>query len=397
MVYFLDNNQVGFPDPHLTDDPRDLLCYGGSLGPEWLLNAYYLGIFPWYTESDIPFWFCPRQRMVLRPEEFHCSKSLARTIKSGRFETRVDTAFEEVIRHCASMERGEPLGTWIGEDFIKAFCDLHRLGLAHSFETYQDGQLVGGLYGVSLSNFFFGESMFHTVTDASKVAFARMADFGVMHNFRLIDAQMYTSHLASLGAYEIPRDDFLDILAEQDIQTTYSGCWPNNSVVLLIGGNQGDRMTLLMQAISLIADQIGRVSAASTIFETAPWGFEAEQNFLNQALVVDTDLTAQEVLRRALAIETQLGRVRPTTHPNNPTSNSYNYTSRPIDIDLIFYNNSIVDTPSLTLPHPRMHLRRFVLEPLSKIIPHYKHPIFQKSILQLLDECQDKGPVEPYL
>lgn len=395
MAYILDDEQVGFPDPRLSEDDG-FLAVGGSLEPLWLLNAYYMGIFPWYDDqAGHPYWYSLDPRMVLLPSEFRCSQSLARLLRSGRFEVRVDTCFRQVVEACAGVQRPGQDGTWISPRFIDAYCEMHRQGFAHSFETFLDGQLVGGLYGVSLCDYFSGESMFHTVRDASKVAFARMVNFAAMHGFRFIDAQQPTRHLESLGARPMPREDFLSLLENNDIDKTYRGRWKNNSVVLLIGGNQGERVVLMMQAIALIAQRIGTVSVVSSLYETEPWGFEAEQKFLNQALVVDTDLDAQSVLEAALAIEQELGRVRPTGGADWQ-SDDRTYASRPIDIDLIFYNNDVVQTPSLQLPHPRMHLRRFVLQPLAQIVPDLMHPKFGKTVRQLLDECTDQGEVKEY-
>ena len=408
MAYRLDNEQIGFPDPRLAESDG-FLAVGGTLEPLWLLNAYYMGIFPWYDDEDgDPYWYSLDPRMVLKPQDFRLSRSLERTIRSKRFEVRIDTCFREVMERCAAVERpGQTAGSWISGNFIEAYCRLHEDGFAHSFETFLDGKLVGGLYGVSLCDFFSGESMFHTERDASKVAFARMVaskvafarmvDFAAAHGFRFIDAQQPTSHLASLGAKPMPREEFLSMLESNDLKKTYRGRWKSNTVTLLIGGNQGDRVSLLMQAIIEIASRIGTVSAASSLYETEPWGFEAEQNFLNQALVVDTDLAAEEVLQRALEIEKDLGRVR--SEPSDIQNSKFkihNYTSRPMDIDLIFYNNDIVDTPALQLPHPRMHLRRFVLQPLAQIMPDKIHPKFRKTISQLLAECTDEGVVKEY-
>ena len=392
MYFRLNDDRVGFPDPNLAE-PDGLLAVGGGMSEIWLVNAYCMGIFPWYIYRGMPHWYSPDPRMVLFPKEFHCSKSLRRQIHSGRFETRVDTCFREVIENCASVARsGDSAGSWIDEQFIDSYCKLHRCGYAHSFETFQDGKLVGGLYGVSVSDYFCGESMFHTVTDASKVAFARMVDFALMHDFRFIDTQLYTDHLASLGAREIPRKEFLSLLDQQDFNRTYTGRWRNNSVVLLLGGNQGNRVELLMKAVDEIGSRIGIVSQISPVYETEPWGFEAETPFLNLAVVVDTDKDAHEVLLRALEIEKLLGRKRPNCESDEKTDVP-RYSSRPIDIDLIFYNSDIIDTSDLQLPHPRMHLRRFVLEPLSKIIPDFLHPKFHKTVTQLLQECEDKNEV----
>ena len=353
-------------------------------------------------EEGDPYWYSLDPRMVLMSGDFRQSDSLTRVIRSKRYEVRIDTCFREVMERCATVARqGQESGSWISDNFIKAYCRLHDEGFAHSFETFHDGKLVGGLYGVSLCDYFSGESMFHTERDASKVAFARMVDFAAAHGFRFIDAQQPTSHLASLGAKPMPREEFLSMLESNDLKKTYRGRWKSNTVTLLIGGNEGDRVSLLMQAIIEIASRIGTVSAASSLYETEPWGFEAEQNFLNQALVVDTDLSPEEVLKEALAIEKDLGRIRPSEDKNpfsapNPPFSVKKYSSRPMDIDLIFYNNDIVDTPALQLPHPRMHLRRFVLQPLAQIMPDKIHPKFRKTISQLLAECTDEGVVKEY-
>ena len=396
MVFELSSEHIGFPDPSLAE-PDGFLAVGGGMSVEWLLTAYSYGIFPWYDDAGgTPYWYSPEQRMVLLPSQFRCSKSLKRTLRSGRYEVRIDTCFRDVMEKCASVTREGQPGTWISGQFVDAFCKLHEHGFAHSFETFADGELVGGLYGVSLSDYFCGESMFHTANDASKVAFARLVDFARFHNFRFIDAQMYTSHLASLGAREMPRDDFLRLLEQQQLERTYRCRWCNNSVALLLGGNEGDRVQLIMNAIAEVATRVGTVSMLSPLYETEPWGFDAEQPFLNMALVVDTDKTADEVLDTVMQIEADLGRQRPadTTSDDYDGSVQRHYSSRPIDIDLIFYNNSVVETPRLTLPHPRMHQRRFVLEPLAQIIPDYIHPKIHKTVHQLCEECDDKCHVE---
>ena len=167
-----------------------------------------------------------------------------------------------------------------------------------------------------------------------------------------------------------------------------------NRVALLIGGNQGDRRRLIEQATVLIQERIGTVAALSSLYETAPWGeFETEngeqrpENFLNQALLVETTFTAHETLRKALAIEVELGRVRSNNSHLSPlTSHLRKYHSRPMDIDLIFFNDEVIDTPDLTIPHPRMHLRRFVLEPLAEIMPDYRHPLLKKTVKEMLHE-----------
>lgn len=224
MLYQLDPEYPGFPDPE-ESEPDGLLAIGGDLSPERLLTAYANGIFPWYDEGQPLLWWSLDPRMVLFPDEFRYSKSLRRVVRSGRYEVRTDTAFEAVMRHCAAVPREGQDGTWITDDMVEAYTRLHDLGLAHSFETYCDGKLVGGLYGISLGRFFFGESMFHTLPDASKTAFVHLVQYACEHGFKLIDAQQQTRHLASLGARPIPRSQYLSILRTLDLSETIRGKW----------------------------------------------------------------------------------------------------------------------------------------------------------------------------
>ena len=224
MIYELDPNYPGFPDPEEAE-PDGLVAIGGDLSPQRLINAYCQGLFPWYSEGEPIMWWSLDPRMVLFPEEFRCSKTLRRLVRSGRFEVRIDTCFEEVIHHCAQVEREGQDGTWITPEMIEAYVRLHQLGLAHSFETFREKRLVGGLYGVSVGQIFCGESMFHLETDASKVAMVRLVEFCRQHDFRLIDAQQETSHLASLGARPIKRTDYLAILDSLDFSKTLLGPW----------------------------------------------------------------------------------------------------------------------------------------------------------------------------
>lgn len=383
MVFGLDDDKVAFPDPKYAE-PDGLLAVGGKLTSEWLLTAYYYGIFPWFSLEGEPYWFALDPRMVLKTDDFRYSKSLRRVVESGRYEVRIDTNFEAVMKACASTPRGNEDGTWITQDFLDGYLDLHKKGYAHSFETYCDGRLVGGLYGVSIGDVFSGESMFHTMTDASKVAFVRLIEWCRCHGFRFVDAQQPTDHLASLGAKPIPRDEFMQLMNGLDFEQTIVGRWHSNYTVLLIGGNQGDRIELLKESLRKIQAKIGPVAKVSKIYETEPWGFEAEQDFLNMAVVVDTSLSPMEVLGAALDIEAELGRVRL----------GQGYASRPMDIDVMFYNHSVVDTEQLVVPHPRLHLRRFVLQPLADVVGWYRHPVLKKSVSQLLDECQDPCQVK---
>lgn len=188
-----------------------LLAMGGAVSPSWLLAAYRRGIFPWFNEDDPILWWSPDPRMVLIPQQFKLSNSLAKVIRNGGFDVRVDTAFEDVMRACAAP-RKDQAGTWISEDIIAGYTGLHRLGYAHSVETWRNGELVGGLYGVSIGRMFYGESMFCRVSNASKVALAHLCAQLTRWEFGMMDCQMETSHLASLGAYPIPRDHFITAL-----------------------------------------------------------------------------------------------------------------------------------------------------------------------------------------
>ena len=202
-----------------------LLAFGGDLSPQRLIVAYANGIFPWYSENEPILWWSLDPRLVIRPSEMKVSKSLRHTLKSGKFECRIDTNFRDVLQHCASTPRPDQDGTWITNEIEESYCHLHELGFTHSFETYLDGELVGGLYGVSIGKVFFGESMFHTVTDASKVAFWHLHQFLQQHGFQLIDCQQETNHLMSLGAYSIPRSEFIKELKVLTIEPTLVGNW----------------------------------------------------------------------------------------------------------------------------------------------------------------------------
>jgi leucyl/phenylalanyl-tRNA--protein transferase len=185
-----------------------LLAMGGDLSPQRLLRAYRRGIFPWFNEEDPILWWSLDPRMILIPQQFKLSNSLAKVIRNGGFEVRVDTAFEQVMRACAAP-RKDQAGTWISEDIIAGYAGLHDMGYAHSVEAWLDGELVGGLYGVSIGRMFYGESMFCRVSNASKVAIAHLCAQLTRWEFGMIDCQMETSHLGSLGGYPIPRDKFI--------------------------------------------------------------------------------------------------------------------------------------------------------------------------------------------
>jgi leucyl/phenylalanyl-tRNA--protein transferase len=213
-----------FPDPR-TADHDGLLAAGGDLSIESLVTAYSQGIFPWFDQNSPILWWSPNPRLVLFPEKFRLTASLKQRIRSGIYTVMTDYDFEGVIRQCAVIKRNGQDGTWITENMIKAYIDLHHAGLAHSFETYHQGELVGGLYGVSLGSTFFGESMFFRMRDASKVALCCLVEWAIKHEFAFIDAQQSTSHLKSLGAKEIARDDFLKLLKESLKFPTIKGRW----------------------------------------------------------------------------------------------------------------------------------------------------------------------------
>jgi leucyl/phenylalanyl-tRNA--protein transferase len=213
-----------FPKVTLAGDDG-LLAAGGSLDVPVLLEAYSKGIFPWYAEGSPILWWSPDPRMVLFPDKFRVSKSLGHTLQKGDLEICMDSCFPDVIRHCSNVHRPGQDGTWITEDMISAYMLLHEAGYAHSVEVFAEGKLVGGLYGVSLGGAFFGESMFHLRRDVSKVALFHLVDFARRNDFSLIDAQQSTPHLQRLGAEEIPRSQFLDILKLALTKKTIQGPW----------------------------------------------------------------------------------------------------------------------------------------------------------------------------
>jgi leucyl/phenylalanyl-tRNA--protein transferase len=203
-----------------------LLAAGGNLTPQRLLDAYRHGIFPWYNPGQPPLWWSPDPRMVLFPNELKISRSLAKRLKKQDYEIRCDTAFREVMLACASTPRPEQDGSWIVPEILDGYCDLHALGYAHSIETWMEGKLVGGLYGVAIGRMFYGESMFHRATDASKLAFVHLVRHLKQQGYGMIDCQMHTPHLASLGAREIPRDEFARRLTELvNLKPDSSGKW----------------------------------------------------------------------------------------------------------------------------------------------------------------------------
>ncbi len=208
--FWLDKHDTPFPDIGLAlKNPNGLIGIGGDLSTKRLLKAYSQGIFPWYSDEEPILWYSPDPRMVITPEVFHLSKSLNKIILSKKFEVRMNTAFIDVITHCQKINRPGQSGTWIGDDMLRAYCELHDSGYAHSYEVYEKDKLVGGLYGVALGQVFFGESMFSLVSNASKVAFAYLLQKSY---YRLIDCQVENPHLESLGAFKLARDLFIQQL-----------------------------------------------------------------------------------------------------------------------------------------------------------------------------------------
>jgi len=204
-------------------EPPGLLAAGGDLAPARLLAAYERGIFPWYSSQQPILWWSPDPRMVLLPEELKISRSLRKTLRNGPYATRTDSAFEAVIEACAGPRRSGT-DTWLNREMIASYVELHRRGFGHSVETYRAQRLVGGLYGIHLGGVFFGESMFSHERDASKVALARLVEECRVRGIRLIDCQVASSHLASLGAREIPRSEFV-MLLRRYARRIASGSW----------------------------------------------------------------------------------------------------------------------------------------------------------------------------
>jgi leucyl/phenylalanyl-tRNA--protein transferase len=213
-----------FPPPDYAD-PSGLVAVGGDLSSNRLLEAYRVGIFPWYSDDQPIFWWSPDPRLVLELNDFKLSRSLLKTIKKGVFKVTFDRVFEDVIAACAAVPRDGQHGTWITTEMQEAYIHLHGLGFAHSVETWFEGELVGGLYGVSLGKAFFGESMFHHKTDASKVALATLVEKLKTWGFHFIDAQMTTEHMLRLGGKEISRRMFLKQLRSALHHPTKRGKW----------------------------------------------------------------------------------------------------------------------------------------------------------------------------
>ncbi len=232
MPLFRLSERLDFPPAWLARSDG-LLCIGGDLSAQRILLAYENGIFPWFSENEPILWWSPDPRLVLFPGNITVSRSLKKKIKKNTFHLTMDHAFEETILSCAKPRRKEFAGTWLIEEMIEAYVELHKLGHAHSVETWKEGRLVGGLYGISIGGMFFGESMFSFESDASKIALVALADYLNAHRFDLIDCQVTTNHLLSMGATEISRNSYLDKIQQSIKRKDIKNIWdPDISLTL---------------------------------------------------------------------------------------------------------------------------------------------------------------------
>jgi len=224
MPIFQLTDEIVFPDPELAENDG-LLAVDGDLSTERILLAYSQGIFPWYSEGSRLLWWSPNPRLILKPSKIKRSKSLLRVLRSKKFVCKIDTNFEAVIKACAQTPRKGETETWLLDEMISAYMELHKLGFAHSIETYYDGELAGGLYGISLGKAFFGESMFFKKSDASKVALSYLCTQAEAMGFYFIDSQVETDHLKKMGAQNMQRSDFLKLLNKALEFPTCQGKW----------------------------------------------------------------------------------------------------------------------------------------------------------------------------
>lgn len=222
--YLGEHERFQFPPPEQATS-EGILGVGGNLSPGMLISAYSQGVFPWFSPGDPILWWCPDPRFVLFPEKLHVSHSMRRALRHGEFTVTLDADFKTVIESCSAAPRRGQKGTWITPEMISSYRELHSLGYAHSVEVRKDGEIVGGLYGVSLGSAFFGESMFARVSNASKVGFVRLVEVLKRYGFDLVDSQVYTEHLASLGAEDIPRARYLDLLGTALGKSDRKGNW----------------------------------------------------------------------------------------------------------------------------------------------------------------------------
>lgn len=224
MSYYFLGKELIFPSVEDADE-HGILAIGGDLSPERLLLAYRSGIFPWFSEDEPILWWSPNPRFILYPSKLKVSKSMKQVLRKDTFTVTLDQSFREVMCHCKVIRRQGQKGTWITEEMLDAYCQLHTLGYAHSVEVWQGDELVGGLYGVSLGHCFFGESMFAKVSNASKAGFITLVKKLEESGFQLIDCQVHTNHLESLGAEAIPRARFIRELQQSLSFPTLQGNW----------------------------------------------------------------------------------------------------------------------------------------------------------------------------
>ena len=224
MPVFLLSDKIEFPPPQLASR-HGLLAVGGDLSRKRLLLAYRMGIFPWFSNDEPIMWWSPDPRLVLYPREIKISKTLKKIIKKNAFKISMDLAFNDVINHCADVRLKKDQGTWIVKEMMDAYCRLHESGFAHSVEAWHQGELAGGLYGVSLGKCFFGESMFTRISNASNVALVKLVEYLNALSFDMIDCQIPTNHLVRFGAKEVPRDRFLAQLEKSLEFPTKKGKW----------------------------------------------------------------------------------------------------------------------------------------------------------------------------
>ena len=228
----LTGNKALFPDvEQALEEPDGLLAMGGDLSPERIINAYKNGIFPWFSDGEPILWWSPGKRAVLKPGFCHISRSMKRALKKNDFTVTVNYAFAEVIRHCAKP-RSSQAETWITDSMIDTYIKLHKQGFAHSVEVWQKDRLVGGLYGVCVGKLFCGESMFSMVSNSSKIAFIALNQHLKRFRGALIDCQMQTAHLNSLGVKELPREEFINSLQQCREQKTDKGCWTRQKITV---------------------------------------------------------------------------------------------------------------------------------------------------------------------
>ncbi|HRB92465.1 MAG: leucyl/phenylalanyl-tRNA--protein transferase [Chitinophagales bacterium] len=223
MPIYLLNEKMIFPPVEGAED--GIVAIGGDLSSERLLLAYHCGIFPWYSKEEPIIWHSPAERFILMLDNLHISKSMKRVLNSNRFSITFDADFSFVIKQCAAVERKNQDGTWITNEMIDAYLELHNLGYAHSVEVWKDEKIVGGLYGVSLGKVFFAESMFHTESNTSKIALIKLVALLKQKDFHFLDAQVHTTHVESLGAKNIARKKFMELLQQGLKDKTWKGNW----------------------------------------------------------------------------------------------------------------------------------------------------------------------------